>query len=566
MSFLTRLFGQTQTAQAAAEVVNLPAVAARQEGLTADPMPSTTDGAGVSIGQRPMAPNAQGGNYTPNRAAQILEAALAGTESALQEFWRLADYVFERELHTAALLNSLALAVAGLPHKAEPPKGDDTRRARKIADDVQSWMEPGTPLRLAAPGLISKGVSHGLGVASVRYKTQATKWQIAQVTQKPTHWFTFDRTDGATPLLRSATAGAPAQPIDMREALVFTPRRSDALQVKNSLAWVLCWAYVVKSITLADQSVFVEAYGHPLVIGRHPGGNYDPKTIATLRNAVAQVSGKSRAVLSKDVELEIHDIARSGTDIYEKLCRYLDELISKVIWGSTLTTDAGGSGSYALGKVHAEGKYDQVRAYAGQWAAALQQLSDTYVEINHGPDAPKPRIVVDVEEAEDLVAKSQIVKNLTDAGVVLDAKEIREAFGFRNPDEGAETIGGGGGAGPVGPAPTEPEPPTGKAMQGAAASALPCGCPTAHAQASSAGAQALDAIDQLALDMLSDYEPLDAAINRALTAAAASVANPEDLPAALARALASLDVSDLQAAFGTARTKAQLGGLAGGEA
>lgn len=546
MSLIDRLFPRKPVAKAA----------------EADTMPSTTNADGASVGQRPIASSAQAGGFTPARVAHVLEAALTGTPEALAEFWRLCDYVVERELHSAALINSLALAVSGLSHKAEPPRGDETRRARKIADEVQALFEPGTPLRLAAPALISKGVSHGLAVAAVQWDTAGVKWTPAAFVQKPSHFFTLDRTDGATPLLRSATAGAAPLPLEPGLSLVFAPRRADALLVKNSLGWVLGWAYVLKSITMADQSAFIEAFGSPIVTGKYMHGA-TPADISALRNAVSQLSAKARAVFRSDMEVQVQSIARSGTDIHEKLCRYVDELISKVVWGSTLTTDAGGGASYALGKVHAEGKYDQVKAYAGQWAASVQRLVNAYVAWNYGPDAPCPRVVVDVEEAEDLVAKSQIVKNLTDAGVVLDAKEIREAFGFRNPDEGAETVGGGGGAGPAGPAPLEPTDKPGQAMQGSAASVLPCGCPV-HAQASAAEASRLDELDRLADEMLAEYATVSTALDDVLAKAAASVDNPEDLPAALQAAIEGLDGRALQELFATARAKAATGGLAGG--
>ena len=174
-----------------------------------DNAPSTVNAAGMSVGARPMVNPAWGGGYSPERIASILENAERGDEHSIAEFFKLADRVVEREMHTAGVISGLVLAVAGLPHRVEPPKGDTSRRARKIADQVQAMLEPGSPLRLAAPGLISKGLTHGIGAASVVWETSGETWVPVDFIQKPEHFFTFDRRDGRTPLLRSETAGQP---------------------------------------------------------------------------------------------------------------------------------------------------------------------------------------------------------------------------------------------------------------------------------------------------------------------------------------------------------------------
>lgn len=518
-----------------------------------DNAPATVMANGASVGARPLVNPAWGGGYTPERIALILENAERGDEHSLAEFFKLADRVIEREMHTAGVVNGLVLAVAGLPHKAEPPRGDASKRARKLADEVQAFLEPGTALRLAAPGLISQGITHSIGPAAIVYETTAEAYTPVDFIQKPAHFYTFDRRDGRTPLLRSGTAGQPAEPLEPGMHLVFTPHRMSALQVKNSLAWTLCWAYVIKSVTLANQASFIEAFGHPVVVGKH-GRNASPQDVGMLRQAVMALQSGMRAVFRDDLEIEFKEIARPNTDIYEKLCRYLDELISKVVWASTLTTDAGGSGTYALGKVHAEGKYDVIRAYAGQWAACLQsQLVAPYIAWKYGPDAPVPRIVVDVEEAEDLVAKSQIVKNLTDAGVQLDAAEIRESFGFRNPEEGAETVG----SRPATPA--VPEGATAPQSRQAAS-----GCPVHSLTAQAASEPARDALDDLADQMLADYAPLSLEIDRRLATAAQAATSAEDLRAAVQSVVESLDASALQELLAAARLKARLAGDLGG--
>lgn len=525
--------------------------------VEADAMPATVTETGAVTGARPMVNNAHGGGYTPTRLAEILEAAEQGDEYSVAEFWKLADFLMEREPQTLALINRLGLAVAGLPHKAEPPKGDTSRRARKIADEVQALLEPGSALRLAAPGLIAQGISHGLSVASVRWDTTAIPWAPVDLVHKPSHFFTFDRTDGRTPLLRSETAGQLALRLEPGLSLAYTPRRSNALQIKNSMAWPLCWIAVLKSVIQGNWAGYLEGFGQPIITARHER-NLSPKELTQLQRAVAQLSSYMRGVFNKDIEIDVKELSHTNTEGYERFLRYLDELAAKIVLAGTLTSDSGqGSGSYALGKVHAEGQYDVIRVYANQWAACLQQqLATAYVAWNYGPEAPVPRITVDVEEDEDLVAGAEIVEKLARAGVQLDADEVREKFGFRKPEPGAEVVGGA----PAPAAPPEPTPgktsPKTKTAQAA--------CPVHSAQAAAAGAPR-DAIDALAEELDADWVELDAAINEQLLAAAQASTDAESLRAAVIAAVEKLDTAELQARLALARTKAHVGGDIGGE-
>jgi phage gp29-like protein len=519
-------------------------------------MPATVSPGGMVTGARPLQNPAWIANYSPDIVARTLEAAETGDEHALAEYFKLADKVVEREMHTAGVVNGLVLAIAGLPHKAIPRKGDKSLRARKLADEITGLMQPSSALRLAAPGLISQGLTHSIAVASVAYQRTATIWTPVDFIQKPSHFFTFDRADGRTPLLRNAVAGQPASPIDPSEALVFTPRRNSAMQIKNGLAWILCWAYVIKSLVMADQTMYLQNVGHPLIFGTYKR-NTSPEDISLLQRAVSAINSSFRAVYRDDLTIDFKDFAKAnGTDMFEKLIRYLDESISKVVWASTLTTDGGGGGTYALGKVHAEGKYDVIRALAQQWSAGIQVWADAYVEINYGPDAPKVQVIVDIEEAEDLVAGSQIVKNLSDAGVTLVASEIRERFGFREPQEGEEVIGGAAAALPA-PAPA--------AAPGAAKNSRQYqGCPE-HSPQSVGAPIPRDAIDDLADAMLSDWTTLSADIDANLSAVAMSANSLEEMRVQLHAAVTAYDDSALLAMLTKARTKTRLAGDAGAE-
>ena len=539
---MTNLFSKLLTKRPTAKVAE------------SDFAPSTVTSAGAIVGARTMVSPAWSKQYTPSRVASILEAAERGDESALAEYWSLADKVVEREMHIAGTVSSLILGIAGLPHNASPQKTDKSKRGQKIADEVAEWLQVGSPLRLAATSILSQGITHGLGVAAVNWDTSGAVWTPVSFVHKPAHFFTFDRSDACTPLRRADPAGQPATPIAPGTALVFAPKRNSPLQIKNGLAWILCWSWVIKSIVLAYQTEYIENNGQPVVVGKFEG-NMTEQDKAAFHRAISALKSGFRGIFNKSMDIEVHDIGRSGTDIYEKLCRYLDEGVSKVVLSSTLTTDSGGNGSYSLGKVHADSKYDVIRAYAQQWAASLQQLAAVYVAWNYGPDAPVPRITVDVEEAEDMVAGSQIVKNLSDAGVELAQDEIRERFGFRKPQDGEATIG----------APAQQQSPAAPTAAKNALSAIDLGrgCPEHSFNAK--GAPIRDAIDDLADAMLADWATETASIDLALHAAVAGAGDIEEMRAALLEAVNKIDTTQLTAMFTKARTATRVAGDSGAD-
>lgn len=546
----------------------------------ADPLPATVTPAGMTTGARPLASPVYGGNYTPAAIEQILLNAETGEENALATYFKLVDRVMEREFQTSGVLNGLVLAIAGLVHKAVPVDGDKSKKAAKMADEITALLKPSSALRRITPGVISQGISHSIGASAVQWDTRSTPWVPARFIQKPAHFFTFDRTDGFTPLLRNELAGQPATEILPGTAIVFTPHRNASLQIKNGLGWILCWAYQIKSAVLADELLFVQTFGHPLVTGKYPRGT-SPEEIGFLSRAVNSLNATFRGVFRDDLKIEFQEIARSNTDIYEKVSRYVDELIAKVIWANTLSSEVGQSSSHALGKVHAEAKYDVIKAYAQQWAACLQEFFDAYVEWNYGPTAPKVQIIVDVDGAEDFLTKSMVLKNLYDSGVTLIATEVRQAFGYSEPQPGDEVVSlanaplppmpnapgaaPAAAAPPVPPALPAPEVPA-KAPTPAANARVPldlgAGCPL---HAANALAPARDHIDDLADQMLSDWAVISGHIDTTLHAAASGAGDLEQMRTAMLTAVQDMDVTALNALLTKARTATRLAGDLGAD-
>ena len=132
-----------------------------------------------------------------------------------------------------------------------------------------------------------------------------------------------------------------------------------------------------------------------------------------------------------------------GDSLFQGLAEYLDKQVSKGVLGQTMTTDDGASLSQA--RVHGDVKQEFVRADAFALQATIQEgLVRPWVQLNYGEGSPVPNFKIVVDPPEDLELFTRTVLPWVQAGLRVDAQEIRDKFGVSDPAEtGAEEILGG---------------------------------------------------------------------------------------------------------------------------
>jgi len=108
--------------------------------------------------------------------------------------------------------------------------------------------------------------------------------------------------------------------------------------------------WFLKQIIIKSWAIFIEKYGHPIPIIKHPG--LDSQAKANLLTALKQFRVETGLLIPKAVELDFADVKINSTDLYIKSLEHINEQIRKTILGQTLTSDAGSKGSYGLGQVH----------------------------------------------------------------------------------------------------------------------------------------------------------------------------------------------------------------------
>ncbi len=185
-----------------------------------------------------------------------------------------------------------------------------------------------------------------------------------QLLPKNQEWFMFDKNGK----LRFSTLNNCLEGEELPERKFLTPTYND-IHNKNYNPYgdrVLSscfWPVTFKKSGFKWWVTFTEKYGMPYIIGKLPRHTMDSEREGMKDQLEAMVTD-AVAVISDDAKLEfIEPSAKtSHSSLYENLINACDHSISKAILGQTLTTDGAqrGSGSYALGKVHAGVREDIV--------------------------------------------------------------------------------------------------------------------------------------------------------------------------------------------------------------
>ena len=406
-------------------------------GRPVDPSALRREHAGPSIvaGRSVLAAH-PAGRLTPQRLARILRESETPGHGAAEEYVELAEEMEEKDLHYLGVLGTRKRQTAQIGVTVEPAsdRADDARDA----DLVRTFFDRETVDDELVDILDALG--KGYSVAEIDWETSERQWMPRRLVHRPPQWFDFDPETGQE--LRLRTEGGGRQPLAPFKYVTHVARVKSGLPVRGGLARAAAWSWLFRSYTLRDWVRFVEAYGHPLRLGRFPPGA-DPEDKAVLYRAVRNVAADAAALVPEGMNIEFVDDAtvRGRAEIFERLIAYLDSRVSVAVLGQTLTTEQGDRGSQALGAVHNLVRADIERSDARQLAAVLRRdVAVPLVALNHGPRTAWPRIVIRRESAADLGLLAEALGKLIPTGLRVRADEVRDRLGLTAPSDGDDVL------------------------------------------------------------------------------------------------------------------------------
>jgi phage gp29-like protein len=150
------------------------------------------------------------------------------------------------------------------------------------------------------------------------------------------------------------------------------------------------------------------------------------------------------AAFGPGVEYEIHSASSTAPDTLPQshMMDVADKACDILLLGQTLTTDTGGTGSRALGQVHAGIRIDVLKSVS-DWVSSIitTQLIPAIVRMNFGEVASEdmPYCCLEIPQVKDDRAIAERIKIFTEIGLPMTNKYIYEELGVPEPMEG-ETL------------------------------------------------------------------------------------------------------------------------------
>ncbi|WP_150526267.1 DUF935 domain-containing protein [Roseibium sediminis] len=366
---------------------------------------------------------------TPDRLAHVLIQAQNGHA---RDYLTLAEEMEERYLHYASQLQTRRLAIEGLTAVIEEPDGVPA----KIVDAVRELMEGADVDDLC--GDLTDGIGKGYSVAEIMWEYQGGKLRPAEYVWRDPRYFQFDKVALKTLRLASDT-NMDGDELPPAKFIIHAPRTKAGVPLRRGLARPAAWAFLIQSFGLQDWVSFSEVYGLPIRVGRYHS-NASPEDKRTLFRAVKSIANDAAAIIPQGMEIEFHKIeGQHGSAVFGELLSYVDQQISKLVVGQTMTADDGSS--MAQAEVHNDVRMDILKADGKQLAATLNRdLIIPFVNFNFGPQPVYPMVSFPVPEPEDLTALADSLAKLLPHGFRVDQREIREKFGLSDPGADAELL------------------------------------------------------------------------------------------------------------------------------
>ncbi len=364
----------------------------------------------------------------PQALAVILRQA---AENDPLQYFELAELIEERDLHYAGVIGTRKRSVAQIDITVDAASNDKVHESH--AELVRAWLKRDELQDELFDILdcISKGVSF----VEIMWDASEGQFWPKRLEYRDPRYFTFDRRDWATPLLRD-TGNPNGIPLQGGKFIYGRIQAKGGLPIRGGLARMAAWAWMFKAYTQRDWAIFTQTYGQPIRIGKY-GAAATKEERDTLYNAVAHIAGDCAAIMPESMSIEFIEAKNitGSTDHYERRANWLDMQVSKGVLGQTTTTDAV-AGGHAVSKEHRKVQEDIERADAKALGAILNRdLVRTMVDLNFGPQKAYPRLVIARPEEKDVKLIIEGVERMVPYGLRASKKQMQELLGLKDAED-----------------------------------------------------------------------------------------------------------------------------------
>lgn len=270
------------------------------------------------------------------------------------------------------------------------------------------------------------GVAYGYAVAECIYRRDAGRVGLAAIKVRNRRRFRYAK-DGQLRLLtpHNMTDGIPAERPYFWDFQVGADNDDEPYGL--GLCHWLYWPVLFKRNGVKFWLVFLEKYGMPTAVGE-----YDPTASAAERAALLAacraIQTDSGIIMPKGMAINLLQAQRSGTGDYKVLHDTMDATIQKVVLGQTASTQ-GTAGRLGADDLQADVREDIITADADLICESFNQGPARWLTEWNFPGAAIPRVYRVTERSEDLTARANRDKTLSDIGYRPTLQTIQETYG-----------------------------------------------------------------------------------------------------------------------------------------
>ena len=379
------------------------------------------------------------GALSPSRAAAILAAADQGDITAQH---RLFEDMKDRDAHLMSEMGKRASAPLTLDWSIEPPF-NATAAEKKAA----AWAEE--ILRTAVDDLedvltaMMDAVGHGFAPIELEWALWGGE-RIPKFHPRPQDWFRLSPNRRELRLADGTMEGARLVP--MGWIMHTHGKAKTGYQSRMALFRVLVWPFIYKAYSIGDLAEFLETYGLPIIVGKYYR-DAQPEEKASLMRAVTALGHDARAIMPKEMELEIQKVTGSGDSAaHLAMVDWAERSESKAILGQVLSAEAKATGmGSGVADLQGEVRSDIKRADARQLMDTLtRDLIYPLITFNKpGIDGLRrcPRFVFDLGEAEDLELYANALPKLAEGGARIPVNWVHDKLRIPQAADGEAVFG-----------------------------------------------------------------------------------------------------------------------------
>ena len=195
------------------------------------------------------------------------------------------------------------------------------------------------------------------------------------------------------------------------------------------------WPITFKKGGLKFWVTFMEKYGMPFLLGHYAKGTSPDEQLGMLDKLKRMVRDAVAVVPDGDKIEMLGGSGKTGGGymIFDKMKSAMDAEVSKVIQGQTLTSEAGESGSYGLGKVHGEVLSDFQDSDRTLTKTTMDEIASTYAKINtDGVPPPTCKFFEAEDPQKDFADRDKVLED--NGRVKFNKSYYVRRFGYQEND------------------------------------------------------------------------------------------------------------------------------------